>query len=310
MMAVRADMTTQVARIATTRLGHLERPLRLYYAGQVLRVRGSQLRPERQYAQAGVELIGSSSVEADVEIITLAAAALGAIGIENVTVDLALPAVPGLICTALQLDDDDAARLRKCLDQKDDALAATLPEAARVMVRKLLRAPGPVDDALAVLAEIDLPDSVAPQIESLRAVAARLREVGADLTLTADPGESRGFAYQTGIACSFFARGVRGELGRGGRYALANGEPATGFTLYLDTVVRAAPGPAPEKLIYLPHDAADQIASDLRADGHAVLGGFAKVTEPRAEARRLRCSHVWLKGRIEPVGAEVSAGKE
>src|SRR4029077_1521629 len=59
MIGVRADMTPQVARIAETRLAHKPRPLRLSYAGQVLRVKGSQMRPERQIGQAGAELIGA-----------------------------------------------------------------------------------------------------------------------------------------------------------------------------------------------------------------------------------------------------------
>ena len=45
MMGLRADMTPQVARIARTRLAHAPRPLRLSYAGQCLRVHGSQLAP-------------------------------------------------------------------------------------------------------------------------------------------------------------------------------------------------------------------------------------------------------------------------
>ena len=57
MMGVRSDMTVQVERIATTRLRHSPRPLRLSYAGQVLRVKGSQMRPERQFGQVGVELL-------------------------------------------------------------------------------------------------------------------------------------------------------------------------------------------------------------------------------------------------------------
>src|SRR3954463_12335815 len=48
MMGLRADTTPQVARIAVTRLGLQARPLRLCYAGQVLRVRGTQIAPERQ----------------------------------------------------------------------------------------------------------------------------------------------------------------------------------------------------------------------------------------------------------------------
>jgi ATP phosphoribosyltransferase regulatory subunit len=47
MIGLRADMTPQVARIAATRLRNVPRPLRLCYAGQVLRVKGGQLRPER-----------------------------------------------------------------------------------------------------------------------------------------------------------------------------------------------------------------------------------------------------------------------
>ena len=68
MMGLRTDITVQVARIATTRLRNLPRPLRLCYAGQVLRVKGTQLRPDRQFGQAGIELIGSDSSAADAEI--------------------------------------------------------------------------------------------------------------------------------------------------------------------------------------------------------------------------------------------------
>ena len=58
MMGVRPDMTVQVARIAVTRLKHEPRPLRLSYGGNVIRVRGNALKPERQFAQVGAELIG------------------------------------------------------------------------------------------------------------------------------------------------------------------------------------------------------------------------------------------------------------
>src|SRR5947199_8302668 len=59
MVGVRADMTPQVARIAATRLLHRPRPLRLSYAGQVLRVRGSAMRPEPPIGQAGAALMGA-----------------------------------------------------------------------------------------------------------------------------------------------------------------------------------------------------------------------------------------------------------
>src|ERR1041385_7063132 len=81
MIGVRADMTPQVARIAATRLAHRPRPLRLSYAGQVLRVKGSEMRPERQIGQVGAELIGAESIAADVEAIAVAGEALAAVGV-------------------------------------------------------------------------------------------------------------------------------------------------------------------------------------------------------------------------------------
>ena len=91
MMGLRADTTPQVARIATTRLAGAPRPLRLSYAGQCLRVRGTQLAPDRQIAQAGIELIGCDSPDADAEIVLVAAEALAALGLTRVSFDLTLP---------------------------------------------------------------------------------------------------------------------------------------------------------------------------------------------------------------------------
>ena len=50
-MAVRSDITGQVGRIASTRMGHHPRPVRLSYAGPVLKLRASQLSPERELHQ-------------------------------------------------------------------------------------------------------------------------------------------------------------------------------------------------------------------------------------------------------------------
>src|SRR3984893_14304940 len=91
MMGLRADTTPQVARIATTRLARTPRPLRLSYAGQCLRVRGSQLAPDRQIAQAGVELIGCDSPAADAEIVLVGAEALASVGLTRTSFDFTLP---------------------------------------------------------------------------------------------------------------------------------------------------------------------------------------------------------------------------
>ncbi|HKS87880.1 MAG TPA: ATP phosphoribosyltransferase regulatory subunit, partial [Stellaceae bacterium] len=118
MIGVRADMTPQVARIAATRLAHKPRPLRLSYAGQVLRVKGSQMRPERQVGQVGAELIGAAGGAADVEAIAVAGEALAAAGVPYLSVDLTLPTLVPAIAEAYGVAGNQAA-LRAALDRKD-----------------------------------------------------------------------------------------------------------------------------------------------------------------------------------------------
>ena len=91
MMALRADMTAQIARISGTRLSHVPRPLRLAYAGEVMRVAPDVLNPERQLVQAGAELIGRSDNAASAEVIALGARALMQTGIAGLTLDLGTP---------------------------------------------------------------------------------------------------------------------------------------------------------------------------------------------------------------------------
>src|SRR6266550_3403934 len=126
MIGVRADITPQIARIAAARLGDVPRPLRLSYSGQVLRVTGSEIRPERQVGQVGAELIGPEAVAADVEAITVAAEALAAIGVPHLSVDITLPTLVPAIAEAYGIVGSQAAALRAALDHKDVAAVASV----------------------------------------------------------------------------------------------------------------------------------------------------------------------------------------
>ncbi len=322
MMGLRADITPQVARIAATRLRHAPRPLRLCYGGQVLRIKGGQLRPERQFAQVGAELIGAASERADAEVVLLAAEALGAVGIAGLSIDLNLPPLVGAMAAHLDLDGERLAALRQALDRKDVAAVSAIAGASAATFQALLRAAGPAEAALAALNGMALGGDAAAEVARLTRVIESIRAAAPGLILTVDPAEHRGFEYQTGISFILFARGVRGELGRGGRYAtdppassaassavpLAAGaagpklESATGFTLYMDSVQRALPEPVPPRRLYLPPDCPTARGQDLRAEGWITLAGLDPAGDPAgdpaAEARRLDCSHALIDGAI------------
>ncbi|HQT46243.1 MAG: ATP phosphoribosyltransferase regulatory subunit [Acidocella sp. 20-63-7] len=299
MMGLRADTTPQIGRLATTRLSAAPRPLRLAYAGQCLRVRGSHLQPERQIAQAGIELIGYDTAEADAEIILTAVEALATIGLTSVSVDLT---VPRLVLHLLENTDPAVhSNLARALDRKDAAAIAEHGGPIAGMLQQLLEASGRAERAIPALLAIALPE--AARIQALRlaeTVAAILRH-RPNLPLTVDPVEFRGYQYHTGICMTLFAPGRQAELGRGGRYLCGDTEPATGITLYPDTIVQAAPDRALRPRLYLPFGTAPETAAACRAKNFATVAGLTLTAAPREEASRLGCSHVYLDGAIAPL---------
>lgn len=299
MLGVRPDITVQIARIASSRLRSEPRPLRLSYAGEVLRVRGGQLRPERQFAQAGFELIGATGVTADAEVLVVAAEALAGVAVEHLSVDITMPMLVPQLCRDLGLPQDVNATVRTALDRKDAGALVTLGEGHRRLFQGLLAAAGPADEALATLRRLALPVGARPMVEELAALLAAVRQALPDLVLTVDPGESRGFEYHTGVSFTVFARGVRGELGRGGRYELESGESATGFTVYLDSLMRAVTPPPSAPRLFLPFGTSAAEARRWRQEGWQTVAALQSSPDAAAEARRLGCTHIVSLGKAQ-----------
>jgi len=303
MMGMRADMTVQVARIAETRLSRDPRPLRLSYAGDVLRVKGNQLRPDRQFIQAGLELIGPDTAEADAEVIRISAEALSRIGVPQVCVDLTLPPLVPLILDAANLSATEKQAARHALDHKDAAEVAALPTAVAPVLGRLLAVCGPFDSAFALLADVELPPVAVAWRDRLAAVAARLRALAPDIVLSLDAVENRGFEYHTGICFTIFAPGWRNHLGRGGRYGGVSGqEPATGASLYLHSLIGILPQPAPQARVLVPcADVSRDRLEALQAQGFVTVAAVEDAADWAAEARRLNCTHFLKDGHPSPV---------
>jgi len=312
MLGVRADMTLQIARIASTRLGDIQRPLRLSYAGQVLRVKGSDLRPKRQFAQIGTELIGSISPRADAEVILMAAEALSNIGIANLSIDLGLPTLVPIICNKLGIDlSAKDNKLRIALNQKDapsvGLLTKKLGNEAGSLLRALLGAVGPVDKALGKIQGINLPKEAAAEVQNLSDIIFCLKERAPDVTITIDPVETRGYEYHTGVTFTFFALNVRGEIGRGGRYQVNDTdgvrvpETATGASLFIDTIMRALPTPKRKNRVLVPSSKPEDVFK-LRKEGWIVVEHFEENNlHDSSKAKKFGCSHYWDGKQVVPV---------
>ncbi|MFQ5765642.1 MAG: ATP phosphoribosyltransferase regulatory subunit, partial [Rhodospirillales bacterium] len=219
-----------------------------------------------------------------------------------------LPTLVPAVTAGGPVDGETQARLRLALDRKDAAAVEGLKGAfgakTTAQLATMLAAAGPADETLEALGSLGLKGDAAAGRELLADVITRVRAMRPDLALTLDPVENRGFEYHTGVTFTFFAKGVRGELGNGGRYVAngddqgTGGEPATGLTLFMDTVLKALPAPAPADRVFVPAGTPAADTDALRAEGWVAVAGLRDVADDAAEARRLGCSHVLAGGKV------------
>ncbi len=241
-LAIRPDITPQIARIVSTQLADVPRPLRLAYAGPVLKLGTTQLNPQREAMQVGAELVGDDSIAAACEVTSIAVAALKAAGVEGVTVDLTMPDLVETLA-GLVLSPAEIGLLDGLLDMKD---AGGLVKAGFGDWLPLIAATGPVAAALEGLRKFDLAGLMTSRIAGIEAIAASISDMGVRVTL--DPTERHGFEYQRWFGFSLFMSGCANAIGRGGSYAIAHAdgrdEPATGFSIYPDGfTARRVPSP-------------------------------------------------------------------
>jgi ATP phosphoribosyltransferase regulatory subunit len=88
LLALRSDMTVQIARLVASRYAGAEPPYRLCYLASAYRAVRPQSGQPREFEQAGVELIGASPAEGTVEVIEVLEAALDAAGLGRAVIGL------------------------------------------------------------------------------------------------------------------------------------------------------------------------------------------------------------------------------
>jgi ATP phosphoribosyltransferase regulatory subunit len=230
-----------------------------------------------------------------------------------------LPTLVPAIAETYGIGGERWASLRAALDRKDVAEVACLAGKAGELLASLVAAAGLAGPARTALDRLDLPERAGVERDRLGAVLDGLDAAIPGIKVTVDPVENRGFEYHTGISFTFFAHvdpalGPLGELGRGGRYQAGDPtapEPATGFTLYTDTILRTLPEPAPRRRLLVPFEADRARARALREEGWITVAALHPAADWHAEAQRLGCDHVLDGGEARLVaqnGAKAAGG--
>ncbi|MCH8618823.1 ATP phosphoribosyltransferase regulatory subunit [Undibacterium sp. TS12] len=277
-MGLRADMTTQVARIDAHLLNR-RTVTRLCYAGSVLHTRPSGLHATREPLQIGVEIYGHAGLEADAEIQELVLASLALAHVDNVRLDLCHVGVLRALLAADPLAKAEENTLYALLEAKDLPGIDKLSQGFSPEIRAaLLALPGLYGD----ISIIQKAWAVLPALAGIKSALDELEHL-VHLTGTAqvtiDLADLRGYHYHSGVMFSVFVPGLPNAVARGGRYdhvgeAFGRSRPATGFSLDLRELARLLPVAERKGAIRAPwgSDPAlrEKIAA-LRGEGEVVI---------------------------------------
>jgi ATP phosphoribosyltransferase regulatory subunit len=247
-IALRPDMTTPIARVVTAHLRKEPLPLRLCYFGNLFRYADPHAGRQREFTQAGVELLGSSRPEADAEVIILAYRALEAAGIRDFRLDIGHVGFMQEVLKRAKLSTDVEEGIKKALVHKDLVRVEQLVT-AHVQEDKLRRILCELDNFRGGAEVIDQAAEVfsgqaIPALINLKTIVEQLKAAGLEERITIDLSMVKAMDYYTGMVLEGYSRELGYYLCSGGRYDGLLGEfgyelPATGFALGIDRVLLA-----------------------------------------------------------------------
>jgi len=277
-MGVRADMTTQVARIDAHLLNRAS-VTRLCYAGSVLHTRPSGLHATREPLQVGAEIYGHGGLEADAEIQQLALASLSLAGITQVRLDLCHVGVLRSIIASDPKAQKHEAELFLLLEAKDiPGLRALCKGFDATTCEALLALPGLYGDATTIARARQVLPSV-PGIAAALDELEILIQQAEGASLTVDLADLRGYHYHSGVMFAAYVPGLPNAVARGGRYdhvgeAFGRARPATGFSMDLRELARLTPVAERKSAIRAPwgtEAALREKIAQLRKTGEVVI---------------------------------------
>ncbi|OGP21702.1 MAG: ATP phosphoribosyltransferase regulatory subunit [Deltaproteobacteria bacterium GWA2_55_10] len=239
-MAIRPDITPQIARVVATRMRDHKLPLKLCYNENVIRYQEPRDGKSREVLQIGAEYIsGKAGPEADAQMIVMAIEALTAVGLKDFKIDIG---DVGFLRKILEshFDEDLRKTVQSMLEKKDTSGLTVFLEdikgikaGEKELLISLTTFYGE-EEVIEKAAMLTKDKAALSSLEYLREVIAIIAAKGLKDWITIDLGEVRGFDYYTGIIFEGFASGIGKPILGGGRYDSLLGKygypcAATGF---------------------------------------------------------------------------------
>jgi histidyl-tRNA synthetase len=232
-LGLRFDPTVPICRIVASDPSR-PKPVKLYYITNMWRYDRPGAGRWREFWQAGAELIGPASPEADAEILALVHESLKAIGIKDFRFSISSRDIIETFVKEAGIPDQKKFDVFRAIDK----LGKTGEDAVR---KEMKRYGVPVKAVSKLMEMIKTRKASGDDLKKLNAIRDCAKEMGINNTKI-DFNIVRGIDYYTGFVFETFVKGYEnlGSVASGGRYdsliGIYSGRdiPATGFGIGID----------------------------------------------------------------------------
>lgn len=249
-LVLRPDITIPVARVVGTKFKDAHYPLRFSYIGNTFRYNELGGGRQKEFTQAGVEILGASTPEADAEVIATAINSVKALGIENFQVDIGQVEFFKGIMEETGLSEQDIEQIRILIDRKDFIGIEEIVEGHDInrdlkeLILGLPRLFGSIDSIIKQVETVTVNKRSLNALAYLRKVLEIIDDYGLGKYVSIDLGMVQSLNYYTGIIFRGFTYGVGFPILSGGRYdnlveKFGKKCPATGFSLGINLIMMA-----------------------------------------------------------------------
>jgi len=243
-IALRPEMTTPLARVSSTKMQQEPKPLRFYYMGNVFRYDDFKVGGQREFCQAGVELIGINNSKSDAEVIALAIECLKNSGLKKFFIDIGHINFFNGVMQSIKVEEERKQEIKKAILNKDFVLLEKILSFSNIKDKEkefilkmptlrgreevLEEAEKMINNKLSLFA-----------LKEIKEVYNLLRDYGLEEYILIDLGIIRDFDYYTGIIFEGYTDYLGFPVCGGGRYdnlcsKFSRDLPSTGFAIGLE----------------------------------------------------------------------------
>ncbi|MCM1578772.1 MAG: ATP phosphoribosyltransferase regulatory subunit [Ruminococcus sp.] len=248
LMVVRPDSTMPIARMAATRLQGQQLPIRLCYSQSIYRNKPVMRGRSDEFRQTGIELIGSGSARAELEVLSNALEVLESFETGGYRLELGHIGFFKSLLAKLGCDGEMAENIRGLIEVKNypalNDLLDDMGENETTRALKQLPRLFGGEETFDAAAALDPGEGGMAALKELKGAYEKLISMGYEGKITVDLGLVNRMDYYTGIVIKGYIEGCGEAALSGGRYDGLLGEfgtalPAAGFAVNADVVARA-----------------------------------------------------------------------